>query len=85
MTNLDDILAISNRRRAEVEALRAEVKRLRQILGGMADLPTWAEEMGELQSEVERLRAVATEFARRHACNGEDFDAFVATLARHKE
>jgi hypothetical protein len=32
VTNLDDILAISNRRRAEVEALRAENERLRALL-----------------------------------------------------
>lgn len=37
--------------------LRAENKRLREILGGMADLPTWAEEMGELERERDELRA----------------------------
>ena len=42
---------------SELHKLRAEIERLREILGGMADLPTWAEEMGELQREVERLRA----------------------------
>ena len=41
----------------EFERLHAENERLREILGGVADLPTWAEEMDELQREVERLRA----------------------------
>lgn len=48
-----------------------EIQRLRTILGGMADLPTWAEEMGELQRDNQRLRrfleAIEAGFGKRRS------------------
>ena len=37
----------------------------------------------QLRDELARVRALAIEFARGHACDSEDFDAFVASLGHH--
>jgi len=50
VTNLDDILAISNRRRAEVEALRARVTWLE------TGLERKTQELQTAMAEVEKLR-----------------------------
>ncbi len=65
----------------ERDELRAEVERLRAILGGMADLPTWAEEMGELQAENERLRAFRDSIFEAYGGNYEP-DGRLADLGR---
>jgi len=68
-----------------IHELNAKIERLQ------FEVTDWQErnerlsvEAGRLSVEVDRLRALAIEFARGHACDGEDFDAFVASLSRDK-
>jgi uncharacterized coiled-coil DUF342 family protein len=91
MTNLDDILAISNRRRAEVEALRAENERLRANLDGLIQESRSSTEamdrarakIDELRADNERLRRQCEELFYGPECpNWPDCDA---SLGRAKD
>jgi multidrug resistance efflux pump len=60
--------------RADVERLTKERDEWQQAFF------TLSEQFDAAAAEVERVQRLAIEFAEGHACDGEDFDAFVKSL-----
>jgi len=65
--------------------VEAEIARLRTILGGMADLPSWAEEMGELQTKLEQAEVEITRLREELVRVGESRRAIRETAAAAME
>jgi len=78
--NIEDILVISNRRRAEVEELRAERDALRAALKeALAQNERFDKRYRDAEAEVERLKAAVTEIGAAHIAANVESERLRAT------